>query len=122
MRKYVRQEDLFVNPIVQLAQTHKEQFTDDFLKWLTYNVHVWLAFEKEAVRAVGRGLKHYSARTIIEWLRHNSAVRGVADDWKLNDHITPYMARLFRLKYPEYEDFFELRKTKKVYTPEEAIA
>lgn len=97
---------------VVLAQRNAEKFTPEFLAYLPPNRHVWVAFEREALRVVARGFQHYSARTIIEVLRHNSALAEAGGPWKLNDHFTPGLARLFALSHPEHADLFEFRQVK----------
>lgn len=94
-----------------LVQMHPEVFPDDFLPWLEANFHVWESFERMAQEVIGRGFKHYSARTIIEVIRHHTAVAEVGDGWKLNDHCTPYLARLWGLTYPNNAKLFAVRAT-----------
>lgn len=88
------------------------EFTEEFKAYLPQNLHVWAAFEREAFRVIRRGFKRYSARTIIEVLRHHSALTQVGGPWKLNDWHTPYLARLFMMVHPKHEGFFELRDAK----------
>lgn len=52
---------------------------------------------------------HYSARTIVEYLRHHSAANDDSSDFKINDHHAPVLARLWTFLYPERAGFFELR-------------
>lgn len=99
------------NPVL-MARAHAHQFTPDFLAYLPENVHVYEAFEREALRIARRGHQHYSARTIVEVLRHHSALREQGSAWKLNDHNTPYLARLFALMHPGYASLFEFRAAK----------
>ena len=96
--------------IEKIAHEHKEQFSDEFLNWLPENAHIWIAFEQEAYEVIKAGFKHYSARTIIHVLRHHSALseRGL-DGWKLNNNISPYLARLFAILNPTHADLFEYR-------------
>ena len=101
------------NPL-QVARQHADQFTPRFLAYLPDNLHVYEAFEREAMRIVRRGFEHYSARTIIEVLRHNSALAEHGGPWKLNDWHTPYLARLFALLNPAFAGLFEFRITKAV--------
>lgn len=83
-----------------------------FAEWVSENFHVWQAFVAEADKVISRGFDHYSARTILHVLRHHSAVSDAGEsDWKLNNNVSPYLARLFAEVYPEYSDFFEYRKT-----------
>lgn len=99
---------------VFIAQMHSERFTPDFLAYLPENLHVYDAFEREALKVARRGFKHYSARTIIEVLRHHSALEESGGAWKLNNDNTPYLARLFGLMNPALECLFEFREAKAV--------
>ena len=101
-------------PPLLAAQQHADQFTPAFLAYLPENLHVYDAFEREAMRVAHRGFEHYSARTIIEVLRHNSALAERSGPWKLNDWHTPYLARLFALLNPAFAGLFEFRITKAV--------
>jgi hypothetical protein len=96
------------------ARRNKDQFTDDFLAWLPLNLHIYRAFEIEAFTVIGRGYKHYSAKTIIEFLRHHSAMTESAGEFKINNNISPYLPRLFDLVNPECVGLWEYRETKKV--------
>lgn len=90
-----------------------EQFTTEFLQYLPDNLHVWEAFEREALRLVGRGVRHYSARTIVHVLRHESTLAEVSGQgWKINNNVSPYLARLWNLVHPEHADLFEFREAK----------
>lgn len=101
-----------ISPL-SMARRHAFLFTPEFLLYLEANIHVYNAFEREALRVAGRGFKHYSARTIVEVLRHHSALREASSPaWKLNDHNTPYLARLFALRHPAHSQIFEFRVTK----------
>lgn len=90
---------------------HPECFRPDFPHWLHRNYAVWIAFEYEASRVWDRGRRHYSARTIGEYLRHESAVRQELEgyEFKLNDHYWPDLARLYMLMHPDRDGFFERR-------------
>lgn len=72
---------------------------------------LYQAFEAEALRIIARGFRRYSARTIVEWLRHNSAIQAdPTGQFKINDHITPTLARDFMDDHPEAPPrFFEMR-------------
>jgi len=95
-----------------LSQAAGAEYRRDFAEWLEANWHVWVAFEREANRIWERGRRHYSARTIGEYLRHESALRQAEDEtpWKLNDHAWPDLARLYIAMYPLRSEFFELRR------------
>lgn len=110
------QHDLFMPRALQVATENEAKFPDDFLEWLPENMHVFEAFSLEATKVKARGFTHYSAYTIVEFLRHHSAVRETKGEWKINNNHRPYLARLFDLVYPDRAGLFEYRITKKVHT------
>lgn len=86
------------------------KFRPDFGAWLELNWMLWLVFEKEANRVWNRGRRHYAARTIIEWLRHETALQeGPPSEFKINGNYVPDLARLYLVFHPERDGFFELR-------------
>jgi hypothetical protein len=99
---------------IEHMQANAEIFTSGFQQWLPENMHVWDAFVAEAFAIIRKGYQHYSARTIIEVLRHHSALHESSGEWKLNNDHPPYLARLFDLVYPQHAGLFEYRETKKV--------
>jgi hypothetical protein len=103
-----------MHPIVEVMKRNEELFCDEFTGWLPNNLHVWDAFVGEAMKVRHKGFKHYSARTIIHVLRHHSAIQENGSEWKINDHHSPYLARLFDLMFPAFAGMFEYRETKKV--------
>lgn len=82
----------------------------DFDQWINENQHIWEAFEREALSIARLGFKHYSARTIIHFLRHHSALREESGEWKINNDVSPYLARHFAEKYPSLKNLFEYRR------------
>mgnify|MGYP007089738799 CR=1 FL=1 len=97
----------------ELADSNEELFSKEFLRWLPENLHVWQAFCDETFKVRARGFKHYSARTIIHFLRHHSAVAESTGPWKVNNNYSPYLARLFDLKFPHLKGLWEYRETKR---------
>lgn len=97
---------------VRADATH---YPANFANWLAENPLVWDAFEREALR-VARVRSHYSARTIVEVLRHQTAVRQEGEGLKLDNDMTPGMARLFAHVHPEHSKLFEFRESKSAAT------
>lgn len=104
----IYQKRLAVNVLVC---ANPKQFTLSFAGWLDLNWPIWLAFEREASRIWDRGRRHYSARTIGEWLRHETAMREGPNEhgFKLNNSVIPDMGRLYALVHPGRDRFFERR-------------
>ena len=87
-----------------------DEYPAGFWHWLNKNEHVYSVFKTMALRMALTGRKRYSARTIVEVLRWNSELRDSDVTFKLNDHYTPGMARLFMSEYGErFPHFFALR-------------
>lgn len=96
--------------VLRVTLENLGKFRLDFYGWLKANLEIWERFERESNAVWARGRKHYSARTIGEFLRHESTLQAANDgEWKLNDHRWPDLARLYLLLNPDREGFFELR-------------
>lgn len=80
-----------------------------FTAWLAENEHVWLAFEREALAVWRAGHSRYSARTIVEFLRHHTAITERTGAWKINNNAAPYLARMFEVAHPHIKGFFQQR-------------
>lgn len=83
----------------------------DFDAWIKDNQHIYVAFEKEAL-LTAKKRKHYSAKTIVEFLRHHSFITEASGDWKINNYATSHLARMFAKLNPEHKHFFEYRGMK----------
>ena len=99
----------FGDPVANTARQNADKFRDGFCAWLASNRHVWRAFEREANRIWARGRRHYSARTICEVLRHESALAEVGSEFKIDNNCAPDLARLYALVHPERAGFFQTR-------------
>ena len=95
--------------LLTLINQHNDQFSDEFAEWLPANGHVWRAFVNEAMKVRARGRIHYSSYTIVEFLRHYSAIQEAGGEWKINNNHRPYLPRLFDLCYPDMAGMFEYR-------------
>lgn len=98
-----------MNDAYTIASANKHLLMPTFLAWLAENAHVWIAFEREANKVWNRGRRHYSARTIWEVLRHESALSDSDKLFKLNNVRAPDCARLYLLLYPSRAGFFDTR-------------
>lgn len=99
--------------ILDIAQANSATFSQEFMEWLPDNLHVWDTYVHEVFKVIRKGFKHYSSRTIIEVIRHHSAISDTDKIYKINDHSVPYLSRLFDLAYPRHAGLFEYRTTTK---------
>lgn len=83
-----------------------------FWKYHALNPQVWELFERFALQLRDAGRKRYGASAIVQRIRWHMAVETQGDEFKINDHYSPCYARLLILKYPEFQAFFELRRSR----------
>lgn len=102
------EEGLVLAKVIESPDTYRPSFYD----WLRENFRIWKRFVLEADRIRGTGREHYSARTIGEFLRHQTHLREKDGIFKVNDHVWPDCARLYMALRPEAQGFFELRGNK----------
>ena len=76
------------------------------------NPHVYRLFDRFTSEAIRAGRSHFGARMVWERMRWYTQVETEGDPYKLNDHLTPYYARLWMRNHPSHEGLFELRGKK----------
>ena len=92
------------------AELNGISIREGFKKFHGANIHIYIAFEQQAMRAIKKGRKKISAKLIINWIRWNEYLETTEKSFKINDAFQSYYARLFVTKHPEYIDIFEFRK------------
>lgn len=88
---------------------HPKFFTNN-IGWVIDNWNVIKAFENIALDIIYVGRDHYSARTIVEVMRHNSVIADTDKEFKLNNNSAPDLARIFVVLHPEFVDFWDYRR------------
>jgi hypothetical protein len=88
-------------------------YPQDFLLFIANNPKLWDTFEREANRIWHRGFRHYSAYTIVEYMRHETALYEKDSDFKINNNWRPWLARYYQEKYPDRSGLFEIRRIRK---------
>jgi hypothetical protein len=92
-------------------QRFAQFFRPGFLGWLADNLHVYRAFESTAFDLVARGHDRLSARTIVHGLRHFTPCRETSElGWKINDHLSPDLARVYVILHPHSAPSWEFRR------------
>jgi hypothetical protein len=86
-------------------------FRPGFLPWLADNESTYEQFERQAIELIKAGWTHFSARTILEEIRHYTRHEEKGNcSFKINDHMAPDLARVFVIRHPEYKAFWEYRR------------
>ncbi len=107
--------DEYVAPLERARLVIREapdQFRAGFYTWLSDNWTLYHRFEQQGIAVAMRGRKHYSAYTIVEYLRHETMLRDQDEEFKLNQAWSSSMARLFAHLNPQHADLFEFRVRK----------
>ena len=99
--------------IIDVLHNNENVFSEKFIKWLPNNLHIWKSFVDEAEKVRKKGFKKYSTRTLVCFLRHHSTLYEVGGTWKIDNDVSPYLARLYDLVYPEKSGMWEYRITKR---------
>lgn len=89
------QLDLLIESPVSYARTHAHEFRAGFADWLETNAHIYAHAEADLEQLWARGWRHYSMRTIVEHIRHETNLREEGGDFKCNNNHAPDMARLY---------------------------
>lgn len=104
------------NRVSEVPQHHasaspvKDKYPAGFWKWFMENRDVYREFERRALMMARTKRKRYSARTIVETIRWDTDINDSDTMFKINDHFTPGMARLWMKTHGEqFPKFFELR-------------
>lgn len=81
----------------------------EFKKFHASNPHVYVLFKKFALEACERR-RRFSARTVLHRMRWYSNVESEEPaGFKVNDHWSPFYARLFEVEFPQHADLFNKR-------------
>jgi hypothetical protein len=97
-----------IGAIVVVVKSNRDTFGPEFAAWIEANFVIWRAFEREALRIASRR-SHYSAKTILEVIRHHTTLAERAGEFKINNNVCPDLARLFAFLHPSHAELFEYR-------------
>lgn len=83
----------------------------EFKKYDEEHRGTWLKFQAVALKWINRGITRIGAKAIFEEIRVDCR-RNNGEEFALNNTFSSDYARKFVNLHPQYEDLFELRKTK----------
>ena len=88
-----------------------------FFLWLKSNQHIYRKFTQIAFAQKRLGRKHYSARAIVQRMRWDTNIRQAGDQtYKIDNVMTPGLARLAMRDEPELKGFFRCRDSQGMNT------
>lgn len=92
--------------------TRQDQLVRTFARYFRENPRVWERFCEHSLALIARGVRHYSALTLVCVIRfeRDLEAREAGTGFRINNNAIPFYARLFELAYPEHEGFFQKRR------------
>lgn len=84
----------------------------EFEKFDAAHPDIWQQFESIALDLIHRGKTHYSADSILHVIRFHRDTSTSGADVKINNNFSACYARKWAKRHPDYEKFFERRKSK----------
>lgn len=101
-----------------LFDSRLDQMLRKFVAYHRANPHVWEAYQRFALQMIGRGFSHYSSSLLINRIRWHFLVEVRRTDvFRLNDHLSPFYARMFIAKFPEHAQLFRTRRQRSADRP-----
>lgn len=99
VRNYLEESGIDPDTVTIFLQYHKD------------HPDIWKNFERLALEVIEKGKTKWSARAIFNVLRYELEIKSTSgEEYKINVNYSPYYARVFHWKYPQYSDFFRLRR------------
>ncbi len=94
--------------IEQGASPEKANATLDYI---AEHPQLWKSFQRFCLDHAQRGWKQLGSKFVFEHIRYKEANGDYTKykDYKLCNNYTPYFARLFMDKYPQFGDFFSTK-------------
>jgi hypothetical protein len=81
----------------------------DVEEYVKENPHVWAKFKEYAMAAKLSGRPYFSARTIVERIRWDTVVTEKNSDFKIANHVSPYLGRKLMKENSEFAGFFRTK-------------
>jgi len=93
-------------------QTRNDQLRDKAQQFHNDHPAIWDLFCALTFDRIDKGFSHYSCRAIFHAIRWqtNKPVYERGEEFKINDHITPFYSRRFMRLFPKHDGFFRTRK------------
>ena len=103
---------VLIENVIAAVKQHQDSFKQPLLHWLSFpdNQRIWRCFEHEANKVWDEGRRHYAARTICEYIRHETRLAEADILFKISNNIIPDLAQLYLILYPERQGFFSIRR------------
>lgn len=93
---------------VIIRYARNTSLTGEQAERLADNLPIVRAFITEA-HLIAKKRNHYSARTIVEFIRHHTLLSDDCPEYKINDHLVPLLSRISMEMFPAINGLFNTR-------------
>lgn len=78
-------------------------------------MHIYNEFERYAIDLYTNGRRErYGSKMIVERMRWDTQFKEMSEDFKINNNVTSYLARLVMLERPLLDGMFQMRAPKEL--------
>ena len=97
-------------PLFESAPTSR--LWKQFVQFDEAHPDIWRHFEAITFELIGRGIKHYSADSILHVIRFHRATSTQKEAFRINNNFSACYARKWASCHPKRAHFFARRKSK----------
>ena len=109
---------LELKPPPPKVTTRYEEMRKQAMEFARKNPNAWMLFCQFTFEKINQGFKHYSAKGVFERIRwETDQAESDGTTFKMGNNYTPFFARAFMKKYPQYDGFFRVREQKSKNDP-----
>jgi hypothetical protein len=98
---------------VIFAEVAVADLREEYERFINANPHVYAAFVSLARQAKARGKKRLAIKALLEVVRWELSLKIAGPgEFKLNNSISPYLARAIMTREPDLAGIFEIRRVR----------
>ena len=90
-------------------QTNGKSIQEKFEEFDKENPLVYSLFKQQVLKAIAKGKKKISAKTVLGFIRWQIQFQTTCDVYKINDAFTSRYARKFIEEFEEHKEIFHFR-------------
>jgi hypothetical protein len=95
----------------QLAFQFNNPHIQKLFQYHAANPHIYEMFKRYTFEATRSGYKHFGSQMIIEKIRWETGVVAQNSEFKIDNNMSPFYARLFMDEFPQHSGLFRTRSS-----------
>jgi hypothetical protein len=103
--------DSFITELMRSSSISRDKIIQ-FIAFDKNNPTVWALYQRFTKELIYIGHEHHSSDAVLHRVRWEAALQTIdSSAFKINNNYTAFYARKFHAVYPEYGNFFRLRRS-----------